>query len=84
MEDVRNKYVPPTISETAFNCPHCGTLAKQFWFSSHADPLKKDSTPFFLSADGVDKLNLDHIEEPEERERLKRWGLPGRGNRETL
>ena len=73
MEDVRNKYVPPTISETAFNCPHCGALAKQFWFSSHADPLKKDSTPFIMSDDKVEELNLDHIEEPEGRENLKRW-----------
>ena len=73
MEDVRNKYVPPTISETAFNCPHCGALAKQFWFSSHVDPLKKDNTPLVMSDDKMGELNLDHIEEPEERKKLKRW-----------
>ncbi len=73
MADVRNKYVSPTISETAFNCPHCGALAKQFWFSSHAEPLKKGGTPFLLSADDLDELNLDNIEEPEERERQKWW-----------
>lgn len=27
------KYVPPSIKDTAFNCPHCGALAKQFWSS---------------------------------------------------
>lgn len=73
MEDVRNKYVPPTVSETAFNCPHCGALAKQTWFSSHAEPMKKDSTPLIMSDDKADELNLDHIEEPEARENLKRW-----------
>ena len=73
MADIRNKYGPPTISETAFNCPHCGALAKQFWFSSHAEPLKKDSTPTFLNADMLDELNLDHIEEPVDREKLRRW-----------
>lgn len=25
------KYVTPSISETAFNCPHCGALASQGW-----------------------------------------------------
>lgn len=30
------KYVSPSISETAFNCPHCGALAKQFWFHLYA------------------------------------------------
>jgi len=40
MEEVRGKYVSPAIDQLAFNCPHCDALARQFWFSVHADPLK--------------------------------------------
>lgn len=36
------KYVPPSISETAFNCPHCGALAKQFWFHLYARENSND------------------------------------------
>lgn len=67
------KYVPPSVKETAFNCPHCGALAKQFWFSVHADSLKKDALPLVIDAKKLEELNLSHIEEKEERERLKKW-----------
>ncbi|MCA9630719.1 MAG: hypothetical protein KC766_23775 [Myxococcales bacterium] len=38
-----SKYVPPAINLVSFNCPHstCGALAKQFWFSAHADWMEK-------------------------------------------
>ena len=26
------KYVPPSVQETAFNCPHCNALAMQSWY----------------------------------------------------
>ena len=67
------KYVPPSVRETAFNCPHCGALAKQYWFSVHADPKKKDATPLIIDAAKLDELKLDHIEEPEERTKVKKW-----------
>lgn len=73
MEDVRAKYVPPTIRETAFNCPHCGAFAQQFWFSVHANSPRKDATPLLLDADDVKRHNLDHIEDPETREEVKKW-----------
>lgn len=73
MQDVRAKYVPPAVDDLAFNCPHCGTLAKQFWFSIHADPLKRDSTPLLLDTEQVKDFTLDHIKEPEELKRVKKW-----------
>jgi hypothetical protein len=73
MNDVRGKYVPPALDQLAFNCPHCGALAKQFWFSAHAEPLKKDRTPLRLDAEGAKAFTFEHVEEVEKRERLKQW-----------
>lgn len=69
--DVRNKYVPPAIDQRAFNCPRCGALAKQFWYTAHAEPLKKDDTPFILVDTQED--TFDDIEDPARREALKEW-----------
>jgi hypothetical protein len=41
-----NKYVPPSISQTAFNCPHCSALSSQNWFVLYPDQINK--TPFFF------------------------------------
>ncbi len=75
MSDIRNKYIPPAISETAFNCPHCGALAKQYWFSSHVEPLKKDATPLILDPEKVGELSLNHIEEADERQKIEKWAI---------
>lgn len=71
--DVRGKYVPPAISERAFNCPHCGALAKQFWFSVHAEPLEKDATPVFIDAEALQLWSPDEVKEPNQRARLQKW-----------
>lgn len=73
MEDVRNKYVPPALSETAFNCPHCGALAKQFWYSSHLEPITKDNTPRFFDPEKSEELRFDHIEDTDQRQIVIRW-----------
>ena len=67
MEDVRRKYVPPAIDETAFNCPHCGALAKQFWFSMHADDFKKDNTPKLFDAEEVARISELDIKDPDKK-----------------
>ncbi len=71
MEDVRRKYVPPAIDQVAFNCPHCGALAKQSWFSVHVEALKKDETP--LRCDPELAKQFGEIDDPEAREQLQRW-----------
>lgn len=73
MNDVRNKYVPPAISELAFNCPHCGALAKQFWSSVYVNGLKKDNTPNFMSRERIEAFNFDEIEDPEERKTVREY-----------
>lgn len=67
------KYVSPSVKETAFNCPHCGALARQFWYSTHADAMKKDALPRIIGAEKLEELKLDHIKEAEERDRVKKW-----------
>jgi len=60
------KYVTPSITETAFNCPHCGALAKQSWFFLKADPKKKDETPLRLTEDSFNRSAFDDIEDKED------------------
>jgi hypothetical protein len=50
------KYVSPAVSETAFNCPHCGALATQTWYSVHADTLPDRGKPFFADQFFVESL----------------------------
>ena len=58
-------------------------LAKQFWFSVHADPLKKDDVPPRITVAQLEQTyEFSHMEDKEERERLEAWvkkkasGLP--------
>jgi len=81
MDDTRGKYVPPSIDETAFNCPHCGALAKQTWFKLAADPHKKDEIPDRYSEENVKQDVLKEMDK-EQRVRFLDWikrvttGLP--------
>ena len=36
------KASPPSIKETAFDCPHCGALTTQYWFSIYAKDHEED------------------------------------------
>jgi hypothetical protein len=73
MEDVRGKYVSPAIDQLAFNCPHCGSLAKQFWFSVHADQLPRDAKPMLVTAEGLEEFKKSAKLKPEEHKRTMRW-----------
>jgi hypothetical protein len=72
MEEVRGKHVAPAIDQLSFNCPHCHALARQFWFSVHADPLKADEKPFVFSAETLKTLTLNDGDEYE-RDRKLKW-----------
>jgi hypothetical protein len=72
MADVRAKHVPAAIDQTAFNCPHCGALAKQFWFTAHADEMKKDATPVLIDDAFLKNTPFHAIEDVAKREEIKR------------
>jgi len=73
MTDIRAKYVSPSTTLTAFNCPHCGALAKQHWFTVHADSVAKNGVPFRIDPSALESMTLSHIEDEDERKRLKAW-----------
>lgn len=66
------KYVPPSVKETAFNCPHCSALTSQTWFSAHAVSMKRDVLPVVLNSEDAKNLDLSGIK-AEERERAMKW-----------
>lgn len=82
MSDTRLKYVPPSIDQLAFNCPHCGALAKQFWHSVHTEKLDSDRTPTIVDEVSLARLENDTSLTRDEPEGLKEWakrmakGLP--------
>ncbi|MGH6947325.1 MAG: DUF4145 domain-containing protein [Kiloniellales bacterium] len=73
MADVRAKYVPPAIDQVSFNCPHCGALAKQSWFSAHAEALGKDEVPNLLDPKQVEAADFNRIDDVDERRKTMRW-----------
>jgi len=68
MSDRQPKYIPPSISETAFSCPHCGALAKQTWFALQGDELRKDVLPLRITEEDLAaKGDFKKIEDKQKR-----------------
>jgi hypothetical protein len=68
------KYVPPSVTETAFNCPHCGALAKQFWFGlATVDKDEDNSLSTLIDEQGAKRVDFTSIENDEEREKIRVW-----------
>ena len=60
-KDVRERYVSPAIDQLAFNCPHCGALAKQFWFLVDARQLPTDQGSMIITAETVKALKEEEV-----------------------
>lgn len=67
------KHVPPAITETAFNCPLCGALAKQFWHDVYVrEREEKNPTPVvILNREG--DFDFSEVQDQDMRERLAKW-----------
>lgn len=65
------KYVAPALSETAFNCPHCGVLTTQYWFNSYAKPFDKGSAPSVWTKQMVDETDLSDLEGERNRDEIR-------------
>jgi hypothetical protein len=55
------KSVPPSIKETAFDCPHCGTYTTQTWYRCHAEELEKLNTPRIIREEDIKRI--DHLKD---------------------
>lgn len=67
------KYVPPSLNETAFNCPHCGALTTQTWHSLRLEKLDKGKKPLRFDESTYEWDAWREIEEGEEKERAETW-----------
>lgn len=89
MSDIRTKYVTPSVDQTAFNCPHCGALAKQHWYSCHGDEFRRDNLPVIITHEMAQNTDLSK-EKEENRDRIRRMaakaatGVPFFGSAQTV
>jgi hypothetical protein len=57
---LRRKHVQRSLKETAFNCPHCGTLTSQTWYQTHAYEVKGDTKlPIFPDIEAIKRILSD-------------------------
>ena len=55
MSNVHGRCVPPSVKETAFNCPHCDALAQQHWHNGLAKPLGDGRSPTLITDQDVQR-----------------------------
>jgi hypothetical protein len=67
--ELRRKHVPPSLKETAFNCPHCGTLTSQTWYQTYArEPKGVTKLLFFPDMDVINSILNDNELDDEAKE----------------
>jgi hypothetical protein len=62
---------PPSIDLVSFNCPHCGALAHQTWYSLYAREMEKDGKPFVVNQNIIDDLDNNKEMHPQIRNDIK-------------
>ena len=68
------KITPPSIQETAFDCPHCGAYTTQYWFKLRSSRYSEDHRTPILSDPGMRESISAMDDLPEEkRQSLLTW-----------
>jgi len=65
--------IPPSIKETAFNCPHCGAFTTQYWFKLFPEKLEKNNVPNIPDASFKEVVQQDDTFTAENKRQLFRW-----------
>jgi len=68
-QNIRGRYVPPSIDKQSYNCPHCGSLTDQTWYRLTVN--KSKHTPFIAHPTSED-LYAD-IEDDEQRQKMEEF-----------
>ena len=55
------KQVSPSIRETAFNCPHCGTLTTQHWHTTNISQIENNSTPSIWTLADLETFDFERF-----------------------
>lgn len=65
---------PPSISETAFDCPHCGAFTTQHWYKLHADRIdEKERVPSIPDVETRERIAKDKELKPDQKEWFLDW-----------
>lgn len=64
-------HVPPSTRVTAFNCPHCGALANQMWFSLRASARRgRNPLPRIVDSEFLESIKSKKFDDPGKRAKL--------------
>jgi hypothetical protein len=72
MEEKGRHHKSPSLTEASFNCPHCGALTTQFWYSGRAKQLKDNETPIWFTPEEAATFG-EEIEDREVRQQMRHW-----------
>jgi hypothetical protein len=67
---MKAKIVNPTLGAESFNCPSCGALAHQSWFSAYCDAYKKGEKPSTIDPDAPAMVLANKDVDPNLREAI--------------
>lgn len=61
---------PPSIYQTAFDCPHCGAYAAQEWWKACVTPTDGDTKRPFIPTEKMRQQINNDVKDEEQRSRL--------------
>ncbi len=67
------KIKPPSIIETAFECPHCGAYTTQYWFDLYTEYRNKNSTPHIPNKESLKDIFEDRETPEKVKQNLLQW-----------